>query len=407
MSRTARYDHNRVKLRTGEYQKADGHYEYRYTVFGKKYSIYAKNLETLREKEAQILSRETANQAKFNRRTTTLNDVFVLWKELKRGIRPNTYQNYCYMYEQYVQDGLGRLYIASIKKSDVKRFFNHLADERRLKEGTIEAVQTVLHQVFQIAVDDEWIEKNPSDHAVKELKRSHQLDAKKRQALTKAEQDLLLSFLSENTSNARWYPITAVLLGTGMRVGEATGLRWCDIDFEEGMIDVNHTLVYYSNGKHQCKFAINDTKTPASKRLIPMTKAVREAFLLEKEMQEQLGVVCNVTVDAYTDFVFLNRFGGLHTQGTLNKVYKRIIRDCNDAEFLKCENPCVLLPSFSSHILRHTFATRPCESGMNMKLIQDILGHSNIATTMDIYTHVTREGRANAKKIMEAWDVIR
>ena len=401
MSQRPRYDSNRVKLRTGEYQKADGHYEYRYTVFGKKYSVYAKNLETLREKESEIQSLETANQAKFDSRTTTLNDVFFLWKELKRGLRPNTFQNYCYMYEQYVQDGLGRLYIASIRKSDIKRFFNSLSDERRLREGTIEAVQTVLHQVFQIAVDDEWIEKNPSDHAVKELKRSHQLDSKKRMALTKAEQDLLLSFLSENTPNARWYPITAVLLGTGMRVGEATGLRWCDIDFEENMIDVNHTLVYYSNGNHKCKFAINDTKTPASKRLIPMTKSVREAFLMEKEMQEQLDVVCSATIDGYTDFVFLNRFGGLHTQGTLNKVYKRIIRDCNDAEFLKSENPSVLLPNFSSHTLRHTFATRLCESGMNMKLIQDILGHSEISTTMDIYTHVTQETKQQARWFME------
>ena len=401
MSQRPRYDSNRVKLRTGEYQKADGHYEYRYTVFGKKHSIYAKNLETLREKESEIQSLETAKQAKFDSRTTTLNDVFYLWKELKRGLRPNTFQNYCYMYEQYVQDGLGRLYIASIRKSDIKRFFNHLADERRLRAGTIEAVQTVLHQVFQIAVDDEWIEKNPSDHAVKELKRSHQLDSKKRMALTKAEQDLLLSFLSENTPNARWYPITTVLLGTGMRVGEATGLRWCDIDFEENMIDVNHTLVYYSNGNHKCKFAINDTKTPASKRLIPMTKSVREAFLMEKEMQEQLDVVCSATIDGYTDFVFLNRFGGLHTQGTLNKVYKRIIRDCNDAEFLKSENPSVLLPNFSSHTLRHTFATRLCESGMNMKLIQNILGHSDISTTVDIYSHVTRDLRQQAYDYME------
>lgn len=148
MSQWPRYDSNRVKLRTGEYQKADGHYEYRYTVFGKKYSIYAKNLETLREKESEIQSLDTAKQAKFGSRTTTLNDVFFLWKELKRGLRPNTFQNYCYMYEQYVQDGLGRLYIASIRKSDIKRFFNSLSDERRLREGTIEAVQTVLHQVF-------------------------------------------------------------------------------------------------------------------------------------------------------------------------------------------------------------------------------------------------------------------
>ena len=406
MAQRTRYDRNRVKLRTGEYQKADGHYEYRYTVFGKTYSVYAKNLEALREKESEIRSLETAKQAKFDSRTTTLNDVFYLWKELKRGLRPNTFQNYCYMYEQYVQDGLGRLYIASIKKSDVKRFFNYLADERRLREGTIEAVQTVLHQVFQIAVDDEWIEKNPSDHAVKELKRSHQLDTKKRLALTKVEQDLLLSFLSENTPNARWYPITVVLLGTGMRVGEATGLRWCDIDFEENMIDVNHTLVYYSNGSHKCKFAINDTKTPASKRQIPMTQGVRAALLMEKEMQETVGVECNATVDGYTDFVFLNRFGGLHSQGTLNKVYKRIIRDCNDAEFLKSENPSVLLPSFSSHTLRHTFATRLCESGMNIKLIQDILGHSDISTTMDIYTHVTIDLKKQERDYLELRTII-
>ena len=77
-----------------------------------------------------------------------------MWKELKRGLRRNTFQNYCYMYNQFVRDTIGNCYIATIKKSDIKRFFNYLADERRLKEGTLDSVHVILHQVFQIAVDD-------------------------------------------------------------------------------------------------------------------------------------------------------------------------------------------------------------------------------------------------------------
>ena len=111
----------------------------------------------------------------------------------------------------------------------------------------------------------------------------------------------------------------------------------------------------------------------------------------------------NVTIDGYTDFVFLNRFGGLQHQGTLNKVYKRIIRDCNDEAFLHSKNPKVLLPNFSCYNLRHTFATRLCESGVNIKAVQGILGHSDITTTMDIYTDVTQEMRSEAVEVFERY----
>lgn len=308
MNGEIRYDSNRVRLRTGEYEKGNGKYEYRYTVFGKLFSVYAKTLEELREKEEQIFSQKAKRDKKHNQYRTTLNDVFELWKELKRGIRANTFVNYCYLYEHYIQDSIGRRYISTIKKSDVKRFFNYLADERRLKAGTLDGVQNVLHQVLQIAVNDEWIMGNPADNALKELKRAHNLHTKKRIALTRAEQLLLIEFLSKNDFNSRWYPITVILLGTGMRVGEATGLRWCDVDFENNWIDANHTLIY-GRGKGECAFAVNDTKTPASKRLIPMTEQVKMAFLKEKQIQEEMSVVCEVEVDGYTDFVFVNRFG--------------------------------------------------------------------------------------------------
>lgn len=182
-----------------------------------------------------------------------------------------------------------------------------------------------------------------------------------------------------------------------MRVGELTGLRWCDIDLEESIIDVNHTLVYYDHrtegSKKGCYFNVNTTKTPAGMRQVPMLEFVKEAFLMEKERQELLGLHCEATVDGYTDFIFVNRFGQPQHQATLNKAIRRIIRNCNDKQFLENDNPVVLLPHFSCHSLRHTFTTRMCEAGVNVKVIQDALGHKDVSTTLNIYTDVTKELR--------------
>lgn len=96
-------------------------------------------------------------------------------------------------------------------------------------------------------------------------------------------------------------------------------------------------------------------------------------------------------IDGYTDFIFINRFGNVQHQGTLNKAIRRIIRECNDAQLSKGLKDPVLLPSFSCHSLRHTFTTRLVEAGVNMKVVQDVLGHADFSTTMDIYTDVTKE----------------
>lgn len=207
-----------------------------------------------------------------------------------------------------------------------------------------------------------------------------------------------------------WYPVFAVMIGTGLRVGEVTGLRWCDIDMESGMIDVNHTLVYYDHrtegSKSGCYFNVNTTKTPASMRQVPMLGFVREAFEQEKQKQEDLGLHCEVTIDGYTDFIFINRFGQAQHQATLNKAIRRIIRDCNDEQFLHSDEPDVLLPHFSCHSLRHTFTTRMCEAGVNIKVIQDALGHSDISTTLNIYADVTKEMKAAEFKGLDSYFVV-
>lgn len=251
----------------------------------------------------------------------------------------------------------------------------------------------MLHQVLDLAVEDEYLRNNPSDNALKELKQSHNFDVEKRKALTVQEQNAFTSFLGNSRQYNHWNPIFTVMLGTGLRVGEVTGLRWEDLDFENGTISVNHTLVYYNHSKNGCYFSVNTPKTKAGRRTVPMLDHVREAFLQEKKNQEEQGISCQVRVDGYTDFVFINRFGNVQHQGTLNKALRRIMRDCNQEILEKADGKkdVVLLPRFSCHTLRHTFTTRLCESGINIKVIQDVLGHADISTTMNIYADVTRD----------------
>ncbi len=395
MTEKRKDDKNRV-LKEGEHQRPNGTYEYKWRdKRGSRHSVYAKTLSELREKEIEVL-RDVLDGIREDGASLTINDLYYKWEQIKRGLKDNTFQNYRYMYKQFVEPEFGKAKITDLKRSDVRAFYNYLSDQRELKASTIDAVHTVLHQVIGLGVDDNYIRYNPSDNALKELKRAKGNDSEKRRALTIAQQELLESFLRKNGPHHRWYPIFIVMLWTGLRVGEATGLRWEDIDMENGTIDINHTLVYYSHShgrKGSCYFSINTPKTEAGKRIVPMLPIVKEAFSIEKQYQDEVGITCQSVVDGYTDFVFLNRFGCVQHYGTLNKAIQRIIRDCNFEVLDSREGNenLVLLPNFSNHSLRHTFTTRMCEAGVNMKAMQDILGHADAETTMDIYAEATKD----------------
>jgi len=122
-----------------------------------------------------------------------------------------------------------------------------------------------------------------------------------------------------------------------------------------------------------------------------MLDFVKEAFLTERENQQVSGIQCTVIIDGYTGFIFLNRDDGTFYHGSLNKTIRRIIRDCNLEVLEKGEVEPVLLLHFSCHSLRHTFTTRMCEAGVNVKVIQGTVGHADISTTLGIYADVTRK----------------
>lgn len=391
----ARKDNRGRALRKGESQRTeDMRYVYTYTdPFGKRRYIYANDLQTLREKENKLMKDQLDGLDIYAAGNADLNFVFDRYISTKTELRSTTYTNYVYMYNRFVRDEFGKRKIGDIKYSDVLYFYFHLLNDKNLQINTLETIHTVLHPTFQLAVRDDIIRNNPSDGVMAEIKKKPGKNHGVRHALTLEQQRAFMDYTSKSPVYGHWTPLFTVLLGTGCRIGEIIGLRWEDLDFEKRLIDINHSVTYYPRikGTYKCEFAVSLPKTKAGIRTIPMMDAVYEAFQQEYELQKELGFNSTV-IDGMTGFIFCNRFGNIHNPQSVNRAIRRILESYNAEEILNAKKERrqpIIIPHFSCHHLRHTFCTRFCENETNVKVIQAVMGHANIETTMDIYAEVT------------------
>ena len=274
------------------------------------------------------------------------------------------------------------------------RFYYYLLNEKNLTLGTLDTVHCILHPTFQLAVRDNIIRTNPADGAMGEVRQNSGKSTCSRHALTINQQRTFMDYIANHPVYFHWWPMMTILLGTGCRIGEALGLRWEDLDFDQGMISINHTLVYYPTCENRRSvLRVSLPKTDAGIRTIPMLDPVREAFRMLKEEQEELGYTKTV-IDGMSGFIFRNRCGEVPNPQSVNRTIKRIIGSYNAEEEERAKREHrepILLPDFSAHNLRHTFCTRLCENETNLKVIQAVMGHSDIQTTMNIYAEATEE----------------
>ena len=397
---TRRKDNKGRVLRDGEsYRKSDNRYMYRWTgKDGKRHTIYSPDLMTLREEEEKI-KHDLRDGIKVGENNVTVNDVYELWKNDKVGLKQTTKGNYIYMYEHFVMDGFGNIKIKDVDKTDVRRLYNDLVDKKKMTVATVDNIHTVLHQVFDVAVDKHLIRTNPSSNAMGDCKKAHGYERPKRHSLTIPQQEAFVNYLAKSKQYKHWLPLFTFFLGTGCRVSEVVGLRWSDVNLDENYVSINHNLVYYQREKGKCYFSVTTTKTQAGERIIPLLPEVKQALLDELEYQKECGITCQAVIDGFSNFVFLNRFGNVHNPQTINRTIKRVSLAYNLWEIEKADKEHrepLVLPPFSCHNLRHTFATRYCENETNLKVIQEIMGHKDIATTMDIYAEATKEAKVKS-----------
>ena len=394
-----RKDSKGYALRTGETQRKDGRYCFSYTDRNRvRHHIYAKTLLELRAREKELQIKYDMGLDAYAAKKITLNDVFDRYISQKYNLKETTKNNYIYMYNRFVRPSFGRRAIAEIRYSDIKEFYFQIL-KSGVKANTLDTVHTVVHPALQMAVRDGLLVNNPSDSAMTEIKKSKLWDAPKRRALTVLEQKAFMNYLETDKEHAGWLPIITVLLGTGMRIGECLGIRWEDLDFENRIISVNHNLTERPDLNGKCLKHIQTPKTEAGTRIIPMIQEVFDAFLTEYEIQKCLGF-CEEEIDGYSGFVFSTVFHTVYSAGAVNNAIHRVTKAYNKKEAKVAKREArepLLLPGFSAHHLRHTFCARLCENETNLKAIQEIMGHADISTTMDIYAECSEEKK---KKVM-------
>jgi len=392
---TSRKDNKGTVLPPNISQLSDLRYIWRKTINGKSYVLVDSSLAELKRKVVQKKA-DIQNNTCRDLCKSTLNQWFYKWLEIYKGnIKAVTKMNYNDYWGWYIKNSnVGKMQIGKIKRTHIVELYNELVSEKELSYGTLKYINSLVYSCLQDAVSDKLLPDNPCEGAISKIGKT---EAKLREALTKEQQILFIDFTANSDIYNIYLPLFSFMLGTGCRLGEASGMTWDDISFKDNSISVNHTLSYKAvskDGKKEHKFFITTPKTKNSIRTIPMIDDLRKQLLKQKEYQFTLGTNKDYAVDGYKGFVFTTRSGKPYTQESINRVIRYIIKACNkqEQEKAKKENREPMeLPDFSAHVLRHTFCTRFCENENNIKVIQKIMGHSRIDTTLNIYAHVTKD----------------
>ena len=385
MSEKRRDNKGRI-LRTGESQRADGRYMYKYVNrAGETKVVYSWKLVatdrvlkgkrddlSLREKEREI-QRDLEDGIDTKGKKMTLCELYAKKTAQRSNVKKNTQAGRKYLMDALKQDKLGSRSIDSIKPSDAKEWAVRMK-EKGYGFKTISNYKRSLKASFYMAIEDDYVRKNPFDFQLSEVIED---DSESRQALSEEQEEKLLSFLQHDTVYQKYYDDVLILLKTGLRISELCGLTAQDLDFENHTINIDHQLLHNQEG-----YYIETPKTKCGIRKVPMSEEAGKAFQrVLKRKKTGKGIV----IDGYRNFLFLNQKGMPMTACYYTSTLRNIVKKYN-----KCHDEP--LPKITPHILRHTFCTRLAQKNMNPKNLQYIMGHSSIMITLNLYAHASQTG---------------
>lgn len=379
------------ELGKGISQRKDGRYQARFTDrFGKRRCVYGI---TLKEVKNALMSEVVDNYSKNNvvDSNMTLDQWYEKWMRVYKEpvLKPSTIRIYIRTYHCYIKPVLGRLPLSSITKLMVTDLLNGLG--KRLHKSTVNNIHTVLCDLFSYAMDNDLCTKNPA-------KGIKIIGTDKRKIVTLSREDQRDFFFM--AKGCFYYNLYVVAVNTGLRSGELRALTLDDIDFENNTINVTKTLTYFRKSSKDdfLGYKISIPKTKSSIRTVPMNSICRKAI---EDQVQQLNTLPPIDYDS--DVLGKLLFVTRNNRPLMDEVLGSSIRTVrNNVNKIRASQNQPLMPKFSAHTFRHTFATRCFEAGIPPKTVQSYLGHTNIQMTMDIYTEVLSDKKMSDIKLLES-----
>ena len=371
-------------LKTGESQRKDGRYAYKYHIMNEPKFLYSWTLVPTdktpkgKRKDLSLREKEEKLQKDLYDGIDTIGkkiNVCQLY-EKKNNQRPNvkdkTKKGRQRLMKFLEEDKIGVCPIENVKMSDAKELLLRMK-EKDIAYQTIKNDKRSLYSAFKMAIQDDYIRKNPFEFNIDDLIDN---DTEPTIPLTLEQEDSLYTFIKGDKTYSKYYDDVILLRETGVRISELCGLTNNDLDFENRLINIDHQLLR----SIERGYYIDDTKTDNSIRKVPMSD---KAFEILKRIVDNQKSTNTIVIDGYSDFLFIKKDG----YPRINQDYDNIFRGIKN-KYNKC---CDLkLPNkMTPHVLRHTFCTNWANDGMNPRTLQYIMGHKNIEMTLKYYTHPT------------------
>ena len=316
----------------------------------------------------------------LNEDKLTVSDWFYSWlfDYRKQDLKPKSFQRYHGIYKNYIENtDFGNIKLNDLRTTHLQRHYKKLLDNG-VTPTTIRQINTNLKTCLNEAERQGYIQKNWCKLVTLPKKE----DNKEVKVLTKQEQEKFLEAIKGHELELLYI----VALGTGLRIGEILGLKWSDIDFKNNELHVNRSLqkaAIYEDDKI-VRYEVQETtpKTKNSLRTIPVPQNIIKKLIAHKKEQNELILLLQEEYDK-KNYVFCNKLGNP-------------IEDKRPGRNLKTILTSISIEPIKFHALRHTYATRLFEAGIPPKTVQHLMGHSDIETTMNIYTHVMKEQKLEA-----------